>query len=570
MASDFSLRNGAGLLAISALCVAFSVVANGADESEAPYVDKEVQSGVDFYVSAVDGDDSCDGLTAATAFKTLDRAYSVATNGQTVGVLPGTYPYPSFYCRTNFNYCNFTIDPAPRRIHSVALAGSDFTFIDASLVDVPVNARMAGSYGENGGEPSSWTLFEGFTFRGCRPYSSNASRAPYWLIWFRDCVFDGLVCTNRNTAATWNMCILEGCRIKDHVVTGQGADYGFHIFPAVFSACYVEGCEIDVTSTHTNNTQLYVSSSSGFGNCYFAISGQFAGLGDTGWPQNFSPVFSGCTIVSDKMTWEYDNLYMWKESYAIKFDSCNIGIDDFPFSEVFVPTNGPNTVNKPHLVTSCAVMAKAAAQLSIDGKKSWGAVGYGAAAALLDPIPEIAEDAEPSAVTNAIESAGFSDEEAIKTAIGGSAKEYAAFKAWAGGVGVLRRGAASGESAVIANTNAAAAYLLGASRLFENAPKIEFEDMKVDADAGGGSGIGLPAMTLSVVVKDGENAVNCAAEKVAAMFEATRDPGDWSGAAKLTPVVHVAEPVDGDSAAMRFTVKPGEGQVPKAFLRIRR
>ena len=33
---------------------------------------------------------------------------------------------------------------------------------------------------------------------------------------------------------------------------------------------------------------------------------------------------------------------------------------------------------------------------------------------------------------------------------------------------------------------------------------------------------------MSVIVRDGEEAVKCAAEKVAAMFEATSDLGDWA------------------------------------------
>ena len=51
------------------------------------------------------------------------------------------------------------------------------------------------------------------------------------------------------------------------------------------------------------------------------------------------------------------------------------------------------------------------------------------------------------------------------------------------------------------------------------------------------------------------------------MFEATGDLGDWNGAAKLTPEVTVEE---GDGATMRFTVTPGDGTAPRAFLRIRK
>ena len=216
-----------------------------------------------------------------------------------------------------------------------------------------------------------------------------------------------------------------------------------------------------------------------------------------------------------------------------------------------------------------------------------------------EPIPAVAADAVPEAVTNAIEAAGFADEEAIKAALGGegAAERYAAFKAWAGSVKAAGSGSMgtssptiAGEAAVVANTNAAAAWLLGAERLFENAPKVEFGEVavrRVEDNApyqGGGDGGGLgtsrPAMSVSVVVKDGEDAVKCAAEKVKEMFEATGDLGDWAGRRvednapyqnELPIAVTVEEPLAGDSAeTMRFTVTPGDGTTPRAFLRIRK
>ena len=146
--------------------------------------------------------------------------------------------------------------------------------------------------------------------------------------------------------------------------------------------------------------------------------------------------------------------------------------------------------------------------------------------------------------------------------------------------------AIAGEAAVVANTNAAAAYLLGAERLFENAPKVEFGEIAVGESGTGGTGgtdgTGT-AISVAVTVKDGEEAVACAAEKVAAMFEATSDLGDWAeggGAAvsskppyqnALSVEVEVEEPVAGDSAeTMRFKVSLGDGSSPQAFLRIRK
>lgn len=116
--------------------------------------------------------------------------------------------------------------------------------------------------------------------------------------------------------------------------------------------------------------------------------------------------------------------------------------------------------------------------------------------------------------------------------------------------------------------------MLGAERLFENAPKVEFGEVVVGENGthgtGGTDGTGT-AIGVAVTVRDGEEAVACAAEKVAAMFEATSDLGDWNGAAKMSPTVTVEEPVAGDSAeTMRFRVTPGDGTATRAFLRIRK
>lgn len=111
--------------------------------------------------------------------------------------------------------------------------------------------------------------------------------------------------------------------------------------------------------------------------------------------------------------------------------------------------------------------------------------------------------------------------------------------------------------------HAAAACLLGAERLFANAPTVEIGEVSV----GDGESAGTTAMSIAVTVKDGESVVAVNAAKVKAMFEATGDLGDWNGAAKLTPEVTVEE---GDGATMRFKVTPGDGTAPRAFLRIRK
>ena len=190
-------------------------------------------------------------------------------------------------------------------------------------------------------------------------------------------------------------------------------------------------------------------------------------------------------------------------------------------------------------------------------------------------LPEMAKDAAPEVVTNAIAEAGFVDA-AVKDVIGGSATEYIAFKEWARSVKVAGSGSMgtssptiAGEAAVVANAHAAAAYLLGAERLFENEPKVEITEVAVgEANDDGALGITRPTMTVAVTVKDGEETVMCAAEKVKAMFEATSDLGDWNGAAKLTPTVTTSG--TDTSGKMIFEVTPGDGAANRAFLRIKR
>lgn len=183
-------------------------------------------------------------------------------------------------------------------------------------------------------------------------------------------------------------------------------------------------------------------------------------------------------------------------------------------------------------------------------------------------LPRIAEDASAGDVNATLDGVGFADAE-IKEAIGGSAAEYAAFREWAQCVR-QSSGNPGGGVAVVASPHAAAAYLLGAERLFENEPTVEITEVSVAADVplSGGEGAAATQMTVAVTVKDGERVVAVDADKVAAMFEATCDLGDWSGASKLTPT---ATTLGTDaSGKMTFTVTPGDGTAEKAFLRIKR
>ena len=127
----------------------------------------------------------------------------------------------------------------------------------------------------------------------------------------------------------------------------------------------------------------------------------------------------------------------------------------------------------------------------------------------------------------------------------GSVAEYGAFRAWVSAKGL-------DPQAVLASPHAWISYALGADRLFENEPTIQI----------GGVAI---ALEVRVVVNDGEMEVLVDADKIAGLFEATGNPGDWNGTATLPAI---AKPTGADGAEMRFKVLPGDGTSGAAFLRI--
>lgn len=169
-------------------------------------------------------------------------------------------------------------------------------------------------------------------------------------------------------------------------------------------------------------------------------------------------------------------------------------------------------------------------------------------------IPEIAADADAATVNATVDGIGFADAN-VKTVIGGSATEYLAFREWAQTVG---------EDDVVDGDHSSASYLLGAGYVFDNEPTIEIGDLAIGEMQPGVAG--MRQMTFSVTVSDGDYAASFDADKVAAMVEATVDPGDWSGPAKFLPTVQVVE--NGSTGTAVYSAS--FGSEPRAFLRIRK
>ena len=141
--------------------------------------------------------------------------------------------------------------------------------------------------------------------------------------------------------------------------------------------------------------------------------------------------------------------------------------------------------------------------------------------------------------------------------------DYAAFREWALGV-KGRDGEVAGAEAVMASEHAWASYLLGADILFENEPTIQIGGLSLDGGAEGSRAPGT-SWEIRVTVKDGENVASVDADKVAALFEATRQLGDWTEAS-LLPLSVTAKGSDGDT--ILFDVTPAEESAPSAFLRL--
>ena len=167
-------------------------------------------------------------------------------------------------------------------------------------------------------------------------------------------------------------------------------------------------------------------------------------------------------------------------------------------------------------------------------------------------FPELDETATPEDVTNAINSVHLADATGVLDAIGGSASEYATFRTWAKNV-------AGGDAAVVASSYAGVSYLLGAKILFQNTPRILFTDMSPNMNE-------TASVFVKIKVYDGNDTAEVSEDRIAQMFEATNNIGDWTGANRLDLTVNTYKAeTDG---SISFTITPSNVRGTCVFLRI--
>ena len=167
-------------------------------------------------------------------------------------------------------------------------------------------------------------------------------------------------------------------------------------------------------------------------------------------------------------------------------------------------------------------------------------------------FPELDETATPEYVTNAINSVHLADATGVLDAIGGSASEYATFRTWAKNV-------AGGDAAVVTSSYAGLSYLLGAKILFQNTPRILFTDMSPNMNE-------TASVFVKIKVYDGNDTAEVSEDRIAQMFEATNNIGDWTGANRLDLTVNTYKAeTDG---SISFTITPSNVRGTCVFLRI--
>lgn len=282
------------------------------------------ETGYDYYVSSSKGKDTYDGTMPTRPFKTLDKALSVATNDQSIGILSGEYAFPTFYANTGSG--------ASKRLDLVGINGARNTFIRKSLTEDENNCRIVGLL--NFSTYPTMSGFYGITFDGCRPYGRGTARGLFRAAVFQDCEFINGVCTNGLRTWAFLQCVLQRPIIRNYVFHGDGGDGSEVTTPVAIGFCdiyegsiefngggsiaFLEGCSIN--NTYFNGHYL---------NSLF--SSYDAGI-------SWKTILEGCVVAVDNVQKNF-----MTTSVQPQFIDCLVGVDRImsfaPYNPTSVLTN---------------------------------------------------------------------------------------------------------------------------------------------------------------------------------------------------------------------------------------
>lgn len=203
------------------------------------------------YVSAT-GNDRNDGLSAGSAFRTLDRAYLAASNGQSVAVLRGDYTFPASHATNNAS----SRFGAEKSVRFVAVEGPGLTRLVKGLTVAGdrVPAEYGGADGRFKGCPTNaWTELNGFTVAYATPASRSWSRPAFWYAKFDGCSFEGLEVNQATHYGIFTVCWIKDCTFSNCRFTagdpsGGAGDSATYLYPTVFDSCLVEGSYVSFAS----------------------------------------------------------------------------------------------------------------------------------------------------------------------------------------------------------------------------------------------------------------------------------------------------------------------------------
>ena len=248
----------------------------------------------DFYV-ATTGSDRNDGRSARAPKRTIDAALLAATNGQSVGVFPGSYPYPEFFASNMISGSSSSYDGqlSPYPVTLASLYGANTVTIDASLCANTNRAVIAGADG------ATMTIFDGLTFKGCA-YAFTPKKDRFLYAYFHDCVFDGLSSTAANNRSIWWSCVLDGCRVRNSTFSaGVESASNPEWWQRVFGACVVTNSVVEFAFGGGVHQLSYLGE---FRDSYISWDGTLSGFCSRGWDYQTPTVFDGCTIVGEVST----------------------------------------------------------------------------------------------------------------------------------------------------------------------------------------------------------------------------------------------------------------------------